>query len=150
MLRRRRLLVAVTVVFFLLVSALLGRVLSVEGQERDAVLDVLRAQARGDAAEVLDLLADCDAACAATVRAATARVAGPGEAKLVRLDSDTSYALDSSQGTSRVVWVRGEEGQPVVQCFLVRREGSVLTGRSTSLLRLSAPLRDNEAPCEPW
>ena len=144
---RRRLAVVLALGVFLVVSGLLARVLSVEGQERDAILDVLRAQASGDAAAVLALLTDCDPACERTVRAGTRRVAGPGEPKLVRVDSDTSYALGGAQGTSRVVWVRGERGTPIVQCAVVRREGSVLTDRSTSLLRLSAPLRDNEAPC---
>lgn len=147
MLRRRRTLVALVVLLFLAVSAVLARVLSVEGQEREAVLQVLRAQARGDAEAVLDRLTACDGPCARAVRAATARVAGPGDVKLVRLDSGTSYALGTSQGTSRVVWVRGEDGRPVVQCFQVRREGSVLTDRSTSLLRVGPPLADNEAPC---
>lgn len=147
MLRRRRLLLVLTIAFFLAVSGFLGRVLSVEGQEREAILDLLRAQARGDTAAVLGRLEACDDACQAAVRSSVPRLAGPGEVKLVRLDSGTSYALGSATGTARVVWVRGEEGRPVVQCFEVRRKGSVLADRSTSLLRVGAPLRDNEAPC---
>ncbi|WP_205699516.1 hypothetical protein [Conexibacter sp. SYSU D00693] len=143
----RRPLVLAFVALFLLLSAGLARFLSVEGQERDAIVTVLEAQARGDVDGVLDRLTACDATCAANLRRAVPRLAGPGDVKLVRQDSATSYALGSATGTSRVVWVRGPEGAPVVQCFEVRREGSALAGRSTSLLRLSAPLRDNEDPC---
>lgn len=144
---RRLTLAVVAVLAFLMASGVLARVLAVEGQERDAVMEVLREQARGDADGVLRLLEDCGGPCAATVRASTARLAGPGEPKVVRLDSGTAYALGDARGTARVVWVRGVGGTPVVQCAVVHRKGSVLTDRSTSLLRLSAPLRDNEAPC---
>ncbi|HYF26651.1 MAG TPA: hypothetical protein VD931_13005, partial [Baekduia sp.] len=85
--RRRRVLLAAAVLVFLVVSAGLARVLAVEGQERDAILDLLRAQARGDATAVLEQLDACDARCTRDVRAAVARVAGPGDVKLVRLDS---------------------------------------------------------------
>jgi hypothetical protein len=39
------------------------------------------------------------------------------------------------------------ESRPVVQCVRVRRKGNPLTGRSVTLLRLSAPLADNEGSC---
>jgi hypothetical protein len=84
------------------------------------------------------------------VRASVARLHGVGGAesvKIARLDSGTSYSLGTSEGWSRVVWVRGVESRPVVQCVRVRRKGNPLTGRSVTLLRLSAPLADNEGSC---
>jgi hypothetical protein len=67
--------------------------------------------------------------------------------KIVLLSSRTAYSLGDDTGYSRVVWVARVRARPVVQCVLVRRRGSPLTGRSVSLLALTAPLADNEDPC---
>ena len=70
-----------------------------------------------------------------------------GPVDVVRLDSGTSYTLGTAEGWSRVVWARDARATPVVQCVRVRRKGNPLTGRSVTLLRLSAPLRDSEGSC---
>jgi hypothetical protein len=147
--RRRRLLtIAVPVaVAFLAISLAAARFLTTENRERDELFALVQHEAAGDAGGVLARLDACDAACAAEVRAFLPRVTGPGTVKIVRLDSGTSYSLGTSEGWSRVVWVRGVDGVPVVQCVRVRRDGSPLTGRSVSLLRLTAPLADNEDSC---
>jgi hypothetical protein len=95
---------------------------------------------RGDEAGVLRRLEACDARCRAGVRTAIARTRGPGEVKLVRTD-------ERGDDVVRVVWVRGSDGVPVVQCFGVRREGTPFSGRAVRLLRVGAPLADNEDPC---
>lgn len=149
--RRRLLVVAVPVlVVFLAVSFVVARFLTTENRERDLVTELLRAEARGDAAAVLHRLHACDAACATRVRAVVPRVTGPGAVKVIRLDSATAYSLGTSEGWTRVVWARQVDGattRPVVQCVRVRRNRSPLTGRSVSLLRLTAPLARNEDPC---
>jgi hypothetical protein len=147
--RRRRLLtIAVPlVVVFLAISFFAARFLTTENRERDELFGLVQREAAGDAPGVLARLHACDAACAAKVRAFLPRVTGPGKVKIARLDSGTSYSLGTSEGWSRVVWVRGVDGIPVVQCVRVRRQGSPLTGRSVSLLRLTAPLADNEDSC---
>ena len=147
--RRRHLLVFAIplAVVFLALSFVVARFLTTENRERSSIYALLRAEAAGDAGAVLARLEACDAACAARVRAFLPRLAGPGEVKIARLDSGTAYSLGTDQDVSRVVWVRGVTARPVVQCVLVRREGSPLTGRSVSLLRVSAPLADNEDPC---
>ncbi|QEC47496.1 hypothetical protein FSW04_07840 [Baekduia soli] len=147
--RRRRLilLLAPLVVVFLAVSFVVARFLTTENRERAKLDDLLHLEAAGDVGGVLRSLQACDAACAAKVRAFVPRLAGPGAVKIARLDSGTSYSLGTAQGWSRVVWVRGVNAVPVVQCVLVRRSGSPLTGRSISLLRLNAPLANNEDPC---
>lgn len=149
--RRRLLLVAVpALVVFLAISFVVARWLMTENRERDLVTELIRAQARGDAPAVLRRLAACDDACAARVRAFVPRVAGAGEVRIVRVDSDTAYSLGDREGWTRVVWARetgGETTRPVVQCVRVRRNRSPLTGRSVSLLRLTAPLPRNEDPC---
>jgi hypothetical protein len=146
--RRRLLVIAVPVVaVFLAISFVAARFLTTENRERDAILALVQREAAGDAPGVLAHLDACDAACAARVRAFLPRLTGPGAVKIARLDSGTSYSLGTSEGWSRVVWVRGVDGIPVVQCVRVQRDGSPLTGRSVSLLRLSAPLADNEDSC---
>jgi hypothetical protein len=146
--RRRLLVIAVPVVaVFLAISFVAARFLTTENRERDAILALVQREGAGDAPGVLARLDACDAACAARVRAFLPRLSGVGAVKIARLDSGTSYSLGTSEGWSRVVWVRGVDGIPVVQCVRVRRDGSPLTGRSVSLLRLSAPLADNEGSC---
>ncbi|HMJ33311.1 MAG TPA: hypothetical protein VK501_05285 [Baekduia sp.] len=150
MLARRRRLLTIAVplaVAFLAISLVAARFLTTENRERDAIFALVQHEAAGDAAGVLSRLRACDAACTAKVRAFVPRVSGTGTVKIARLDSGTSYSLGTSEGWSRVVWVRGVDGIPVVQCVRVQRRGSPLTGRSVSLLRLTAPLADNEGSC---
>jgi hypothetical protein len=139
--------IGVATVVVLAVGFVAARWLTTENRERDALFDLVKAQAAGDPARVLDQLDGCDAACAAKVRAFLPKVTGPGTVKIARLDSGTSYSFGTKTGTSRVVWVHGIDSRPIVQCVVVRRQGGPLTGRSVSLLRLSAPLGDNEDSC---
>jgi hypothetical protein len=148
--RRRLLLIAVpALIVFLAISFAVARFLTTEGRERDRIYDLVSAEARGDTPAVLAHLTACDAACAAKVRAFVPRVAARGklDVKIARLDSKTSYSLGTSEGWSRVVWVPDVDARPLVQCVRVRRKGSPLTGRSVSLLRVTAPLADNEGSC---
>jgi hypothetical protein len=146
--RRRLLVIAVPLTLVVLVVGLLSaRYLTTENRERDAVFALLQREAAGDAPGVLAHLDGCDAACAAKVRAFLPKVTGPGTVKIARLDSGTAYSLGDATDATRVVWVHGVDSRPIVQCVVVRRHGGPLTGRSVSLLRLSAPLADNEGSC---
>lgn len=150
MLAQRRRLIAIAVpatLVVLLVGFVVARWLTTENRERDAVFTLLEREAAGDDRGVLKHLDGCDAACAAKVRAFLPRVKGAGAVKIARLDSGTSYTFGTKTGTTRVVWVHGVDARPIVQCVVVRRHGGPLTGRSVSLLRLSAPLADNEGSC---
>ena len=127
-------------------SVLLARGLTGSGTERGAVLDLLRAQARGDAEAVLAGLPACrrEPACARATRdRATGREA-PGAVEILTYAPSTRLALTRQVGTARVAW-RAGEGLPVVQCVRVRREGP-LTGGGVELLSLSAPI-PREASC---
>jgi hypothetical protein len=149
-LAQRRRLIAIAVpatVVVLLVGFLAARWLTTENRERDAIFALLQHEAAGDVPGVLADLEGCDAACAAKVRAFVPRTRGTGAVKIARLDSGTSYTFGTKTGTSRVVWVHGVDSRPIVQCVVVRRQGGPLSGRSVSLLRLSAPLADNEGSC---
>jgi hypothetical protein len=133
--------IAFGVFVFLGVSALLAKALSGAGNERSAVLTVLEAQARGDAAEVLERLDACRAqpTCVRVTRARVAKLKRPGEVEIVRYDPSIQVALTRQAGTARVVWRTDRERFPVVQCVKVRREGPLTGGRS-DLLALSDPI----------
>jgi len=146
---RRRVLIGLGAVVFLVVSAGLARWLSTEGRERGAVADLLAAQARGDAAGMLGLLDPAcarEARCRAGVEANARRLRRPGETKIIAYESATGYALGEAEGRTRVAWTVLDEGLPVVQCVTVRRGGSALSGRTVTLLAISAPV-GNEASC---
>jgi hypothetical protein len=140
-------LVATFVVFvFLGLSFLLARGLTGSSTERGRVLEVLEAQARGDADAVLAELPACraQAACAEATRRTTQELARPGEVEILTYTPSTRLSLTRRTGSARVAW-RAGEALPVVQCVRVRRDGP-LTGGGVELLALSAPI-GLEAPC---
>jgi hypothetical protein len=135
-------LVLAAVAVFLAISFELARFLSAESNERGQVYSLLKAQARGDAADMLSRLDGCraNAACRTQVRANARRLRRPGAVKILAYHSATAYALGSETGATRVAWTVIGHGLPVVQCVTVRRTGSVLAARSVTLLRLSTPI----------
>jgi hypothetical protein len=134
-------------VVFLAISGLLARFLSTENTERDEVLAVLGAQARGDVAGMLAGLDRCgeQPACAAAERKNATAMRRPGAVKILSLKSPTAYSLTGAHGRTRVAWtVIGM--LPVVQCVEVRRTGDIVRGMTVSLRYLSPPIA-NEANC---
>ena len=142
---KRRLLIAAAVVFVLVVSAFVARWLNNDTYERSQVTKLLRAQARGDAVAMLDVLRCPDAACEALVRTNAQRLKGRGELKIALYQTRTGHAVTSRTGQVRVVWFTPGR-LTTVQCVLVRREGNAIAGMTVSLLRLSAPI-DRESSC---
>jgi hypothetical protein len=147
--RRTRVLIVVgfLVFVFLGVSAMLARALSAAGTERSQVLDVAKAEARGDAPKVLDLTPACGAepTCAATTREFVAKLKRPGAVEILRYDPSVQVTFTRTTGTGRIAWRAGSNGLPVVQCVRVRRDGP-LTGNTVELLSISAPI-GNESAC---
>jgi hypothetical protein len=125
---------------FLGISFLLARALTGEGAERSRVLDVLRAQARGDAPAVLRRLPACarEPACARVTRDRVARLARPGKIEILNYRPSVRITMTRRSGTGRVAW-RAGAAQPVVQCVKVTRDGP-LTGGGVELLALSDPI----------
>lgn len=142
----RAALVFLAVAVFLGVSFLVARWLYADTVERDKVVDLLEAQLAGDGDAVVAQL-DCpDARCEEVARASARRLRGPGPLEVVRFDSETSHALGGATGQVRVVW-QSPGRLTTVQCVLVVREGSALTGPSVTLQRLSAPIgRESSCP----
>jgi hypothetical protein len=131
---------------FLGVSVLLARALSATGAERSRVLEIVQAQARGDANEVLASIPACaqQPACAQTTRAFVARLKRPGDVEILQYRPSVNVTLVQTTGTGRVAW-RAGHGLPVVQCVRVERDGP-LTRNSVHLLSISAPI-GGEATC---
>jgi hypothetical protein len=140
--RRPAVLIAVGfgVFVFLGLSFLLARGLTGAGAERSNVLEVLEAQAAGDAAAVLAMLPACrsEPACAQVTRARVEKLKRPGAVQILNYRPSARLSLTRRTGTGRVAW-RAGAGLPVVQCVRVRREGP-LTGAGVQLLALSDPI----------
>ena len=125
---------------FLGLSFLLARGLTGASAERGKVLDLLEAQARGDARAVLAQLPACNAepACAQVTDARTAELRRPGQVQILNFEPSTRLSLTRRVGSARVAW-RAGTSLPVVQCVRVRREGP-LTGSGVTLLAVSNPI----------
>ena len=140
--RRARVLIPLLFGLFVFVglSVLLARGLTGSGTERADVLELVRAQARGDAGAVLARLPACrrQPACVQATRDRVRELRRPGEVQLLSFTPSARLALTRKVGTARVAWRAGED-LPVVQCVRVRREGP-LTGGSVELLSISAPI----------
>jgi hypothetical protein len=142
---RRYLAIGFIVFVFLGVSALLARGLTGAGNEQSRVLDLVEAQARGDATAVLGMLPACRAqpACAQVTRERVASLKRPGEVQILNYRPSVRIALTRQVGTGRVAW-RAGTSLPVVQCVRVRRDGP-LTGADVELLGISAPIGGEES-----
>ncbi len=140
----RRVTVITAIVFgtfvFLGISFLLARSLTGPGAERSRVLDVVQAQARGDADAVLEELPACAAepACARVTRDRVAELERPGEVEILTYRPSVRVTMTRRSGTGRVAW-RAGDSLPVVQCVKARREGP-LTGGGVELLAISKPI----------
>ena len=147
--RRPRLVVIIAFsAVFLAVSLFLARWLSTEGAERDAIAGLVEAEARGDVRDVLrrlDPACRTDAQCVARVRENARRLARPGTPKVLNIRSETSYALGSARGLTRVAWTVLDSDVTVVQCVDVQREGNAIAGHSISLRSVSAPIGPEES-----
>jgi hypothetical protein len=142
---KRALLIAAAVIAVFAISAVVARWLNNDTVERGKVVELLRAQAKGDAAAMRKLVHCSDQACEQLVAADARRLRGKGELKIALYQSQTAHALTSRTKPTRVVWFTPGR-LTTVQCVLVRRKGNVFAGASVTLLRLSAPI-DRESSC---
>jgi len=133
------LLIGAGVVIFLVISGLLARFLAVENVERQDVLALLQAEARGDPAAMLYQLHACSGPCAAIVRSDAAKLRGAGQVKILAYQSATSHAVTGRTGQARVAWKLASR-LPDVQCVKVRRTGDPVSGITVTLLGISPPI----------
>jgi len=137
-------LIALGLIVFLVLSALLTRALTVGGAEQSAITSLLQAEARGDAAAMATRITDCGQSPACRDRAATdaGQLRHPGPVSVIRLDASAGFSLGGTLGTARVVW-RTDGNLPVVQCVRVRRAGNVFSGFRVELLEISRRIPTN-------
>ena len=140
--RKGKLLIACGVLVFLLLSGLLARWLAVENIERDDIVTLLQAEARGDANAMLAQLGGCDQYCRANVVRMARRLKRPGHVLILADQSQTAYSLTGSVGDTRIAWKATSNVLPVVQCVRVQRSGNVLSGLVIRLLAVSLPIPD--------
>lgn len=141
---RRPFLIALIVlgaVLFLVISALLARVLSVSGAEQAAITSLVQAEARGDSHGMAALIKGCgeSPACRQRVAQDATKLARKGRVTILQLNQSAGFSLSSTVGSARVAW-RAGNGLPVVQCVRVRRAGDVLSGMHIELLEVSAKI----------
>jgi hypothetical protein len=146
--RRLRLflLIAIGLVVFLAVSAVLARVLSVDSAERSAITGLLQSEARGDAAGMARQIYRCNASAACRQRATenAMKLRRAGSVKILELNASAGFSLGSTVGTARVAW-RAGNALPVVQCVRVRRAGNAISGLRVELLEISRRIKSNRA-----
>lgn len=137
----RILVLALTVVVFVVLSIGLARVLSANTTERSRIIALLEAQARGDADAIVARIDGCAASprCRALAATNAQRLRSPGKLEIARLDPSTSFSLGGTTDIARVVW-KTPTRITVVQCIQVHRGGSVLHGLTVELHSLSRPI----------
>lgn len=141
-------LIVLGVAVFFVISALLARVLSVDGAERSAITSLVQAQARGDAPAMIGLIQGCRGSAACRQRAAlnARELARTGHVEILSLNPSAGFSLSSTLGTARVAWRAGSH-LPVTQCVRVRRAGNALSGLHVELLEISARIKtDGDCP----
>ena len=146
--RVRILVIAVCLLLFLAISALLARVFSVDGAERTAITALVSAEARGDATTMAQRIYHCrrSSSCLARVAYDAALLKRPGAVLILELNTSAGFSLGSTLGTARVAW-RAGGSLPIVQCLRVRRAGNAISGLRVELLEMSARIPSaNDCP----
>jgi hypothetical protein len=145
---RRAYIVAIAgaIIVFLVVSALLARVLSANSAEQSAITALVKDEARGDENAVIDDIAGCKTSQACRTRAnynATA-LKHAGAVSIIQIQPSTSFSIAGTEGTARVAWnIAGS--LPIVQCVRVRRTGNAISGLKVQLLEVSRRIKSDTA-----
>ena len=139
---RLLLLIAVGLLVFLVISAILARVFSVDGAERTAITDLVQSEAQGNAAAMIARIHACapNPVCRQRADRDAASLKRAGSVKILELGSSAGFSLGSTVGTARVAW-RAGGALPVVQCVRVRRAGNALSGLRVELLEISLRIK---------
>ncbi len=140
-------LIALAIVVFIVISALLARVFSAEGAERDAITSLVKAEARGDQSYVIAQISGCqaDPSCRQRIGTDVSALKHPGSVSILTLAPSTSFSLTGTLGTARVAWSVGDS-LPITQCVRVRRVGNAFSGLRVQLLAIT-PRLQADATC---
>ena len=134
-------LIAVGVVVFLAISALLARALTLNGDEQSAITSLVQAEASGNPAAVVAAIDGCrgNAACEERANEVAAALRHAGTVSVIDFSPSSGFTLGPTLGTARVAWIAGGS-LPRVQCVLVRNSGNVLEGFQVHLLKISVKI----------
>jgi hypothetical protein len=141
--------IAAAVLGFLIISALLARVLSANGAEQSAITALIQDEARGDSAALLGDIVGCrdDPGCRQRVTENAVALKHPGSISILTLQPSTSFSVAGTLGTARVAWNVGGS-LPIVQCVRVRRTGNAISGLHVELLAVTPRIK-SDADCPP-
>jgi hypothetical protein len=136
--------IAVAVVVFLVISALLARVFSANGAEQSAITTLIQDEARGDAGALLGDIVGCrtDPVCRQRVAENAAALKHPGSISILTLQPSTSFSIAGTVGTARVAWNVGGS-LPIVQCVRVRRTGNAISGLHVELVAVTPRIQSD-------
>jgi hypothetical protein len=140
-------LIALAIILFLAISAILARALSVDGAERGAITSLVQYEARGDQDGVVSSIQACagSATCRARVAADTASLRRAGSVTIIQIEPSAGFSLGSTLGIARVAWSAGGS-LPVVQCLRVKRAGNAVSGLRVELLAIT-PRIESDSVC---
>jgi hypothetical protein len=138
--------IAVAILVFLVISAMLARVFSANSAEQSAITSLVQSEARGDVNSILGEIEGCrtDPACRARATVNAAALKHAGSVSIIQLQPSTSFSLGGTEGTARVAWDVGSS-LPIVQCVKVRRGGNPISGLSVELLVVSRRIKTDAA-----
>ena len=137
--------IAVAIVLFLVISALLARVFSANSAEQAAITTLVKAEARGDTTAIIDAISGCRASAACRGRAVeVAALRRPGAVSIIQIQPSTSFSIGPTSGIARVAWNVGGS-LPIVQCVRVHRAGNVISGLRVELLEVSRRITSDAA-----
>src|SRR5579859_8101308 len=93
-------LIALGVVLFVVISALLARAFSVDGAEQAAITSLVQAEARGDRSAMVAEILGCgrSAACRRRVAEYAVKLARPGHVTILELNQSAGFSLTSTVG----------------------------------------------------
>jgi hypothetical protein len=140
-------LIALGIVLFLAISALLARTFSVDSAERSAITSLVEAEAHGNQTGVVSSIHDCasDPACRTQVAGKVAPLRRSGAVSILEINSSAGFSLKSTLGIARVAW-RAGSSLPIVQCVRVKRAGNAITGLHVELLAVTGRV-ESDADC---
>jgi hypothetical protein len=139
--------IAVAILVFLVISAMLARVFSANGAEQSAITSLVQSEAGGDVNAILGEIQGCrtDPACRTRAAVNAAALKHAGTISIIQLQPSTSFSLGGTEGTARVAWNVASYRFPIVQCVKVRRAGNPISGLRVELLEVSRRIKSDTA-----
>jgi hypothetical protein len=140
-------LIALGIILFLGISAILARAFSVDSAERGAITSLVQAEATGDHGAVVSHIYRCagSPACRAQVLGEVAPLRRDGKVAILQIQASAGFSLGSTLGIARVAW-RAGSSLPIVQCVRVKRAGNAISGLHVQLLAITGRV-ESDADC---